>query len=202
MPIFVRVSAFDGDIERLLDRAVASFDNASYATLARSVRQLRVTFAIHRCDERVLAGAPRPLARGCDEVRARPFASVCDEHRTPARAFEHRVEFKPLTPDDRQRVFCRARATRHHRSLPVRSAIRDSDRRRSGVRCAACAVHLRTARPVHRRTTQDRGTSRAGSSAVPARLMRDGSNISRVDHTSNASSASRGSCVPRSNRRS
>jgi hypothetical protein len=108
MPIFARASAFDGDIERLLDRAVASFDNASYATLrsicaAADVPLSLFIDALNECPpalhDRLREGATR-YARG-------PFASVWvtstgDPHLP---AFEHRVEFKPLTAEDRQRVF-------------------------------------------------------------------------------------------------
>jgi hypothetical protein len=108
VPIFARASAFDGDIERLLDRAVAPFDNASFAmlrsvcTAAGAALSLFID-AVNECSPALrdrLREAVTSYARG-------PFASVWVSSTTDPHlpAFEHCIVFAALKPEDRQRVF-------------------------------------------------------------------------------------------------
>lgn len=109
VPIFVRASAFDGDFERLLDRAVAPFDNASFAMLrsvcaATGASLALFIDAVNECPpalrDRLREAVMTSSTRGA--FVSVWLSSTTDPHLP---AFEHRIAFAALKPEDRQRVF-------------------------------------------------------------------------------------------------
>lgn len=110
LPVFTRASVFSGNLEQLLDRAVAPFQNASYDALRRAAASAGLSLwiivdALNDCPPALrdlLRESLLALARKVDHVVC--VSSTDDPHlATPLGA--RAVEFTPLADADRAAIF-------------------------------------------------------------------------------------------------